>query len=377
METISEYVNDGNRNYLKVSCGEVNRKKYPYRMITENEIKGLLPCRARVINGDTYMYYEIQSKQAMYYRYEIKEITYDALKDFFFYFCLLGEELEKYLLDIHEVMFDEKYIYQNMESGEVGFLYLPDGICERKSFASFMEYIVKRVNHKDSKAVETSYRLYDLSRRDHICMEDIKKLFEEEEKSQNMDTYLPPAPQKIQVAENTVWEEETTFDAGSFSEGKEKKKKMHLPLLSAFGKKKSKPEKMLWEMPEEETWEPTDKQLPIQEETKESYGETVFFEPEPENVLCGLGKYDKILIKLEHFPFSIGKLKEEADYVLKDSSVSRLHVRFYQQDKSVYIVDMNSTNGTFKNGFRIPPNEKMLLEEGDEIAIGKIRFCYR
>ena len=109
----------------------------------------------------------------------------------------------------------------------------------------------------------------------------------------------------------------------------------------------------------------------------ENYGKTVFMEPEPENILCGLGKNEKIVIKLEKFPFSIGKIKEEADYVLKDNSVSRLHARLYQEGKSIYLMDLNSTNGTYKNGFKIPPNEKILLEEGDEIIFGKIRFCYR
>ena len=80
---------------------------------------------------------------------------------------------------------------------------------------------------------------------------------------------------------------------------------------------------------------------------------------------------------MNKFPFTIGKLKEEADFILKDNSISRIHARFYQEKKEIYIMDLNSTNGTCKNGFRIPANQKVLVEEGDELTFGKIRFHYR
>ena len=108
MEKETEYISDGNHNYLRINCGEERKNTYPYKMITENTIKGLLPCRMRVVNGNTYLYYEIQSRQTLYYRYEIKEMDYDALKNIFFHLCLLGDELEKYFLDFNNIYFDVK-----------------------------------------------------------------------------------------------------------------------------------------------------------------------------------------------------------------------------------------------------------------------------
>lgn len=49
---------------------------------------------------------------------------------------------------------------------------------EEDSFAEFMEYIVKKVDHKDSRAVQVSYKLYDLSRREHVSVKEIWALFE-------------------------------------------------------------------------------------------------------------------------------------------------------------------------------------------------------
>lgn len=433
MEKEAEYISDGNHNYLRINCGEERKNTYPYKMITENTIKGLLSCRMRVVNGNTYLYYEIQSRQTLYYRYEIKEMDYDALKNIFFHLCLLGDELEKYFLDFNDISFDEKYIFQDIETGETAFLFLPGEGQEKNHFAEFMEYIVKRVNHKDAKAVQTAYQLYDLSRQSHILVREIRQLFEEEEKidfqadkkgyeteqitgenqifqseegKEEWEWMLPEDKTETEKAKwsdilipavlcvmltvlvcirlsfTLTYAEETIWIAGLIVNiGLSlvyivyrfwAKKKGTSPICeqeSVMHKAKSIPD--VPEQEKEPEWQYTG------QEKENVYGETVFFEPEPENILCGLGKYEKLIIKLDHFPFSVGKLKEETDYVLKDNSVSRLHARFYREDKTVYLMDLNSTNGTYKNGFRIPSNEKILLEEGDEIIFGKVRFCYR
>ncbi|MDE6700150.1 MAG: FHA domain-containing protein, partial [Acetatifactor sp.] len=80
---------------------------------------------------------------------------------------------------------------------------------------------------------------------------------------------------------------------------------------------------------------------------------------------------------LEKENVTIGKQKGEVDLVLEDESVSRLHARIYVEDRIVYLEDLNSTNGTFKNGLRLQPYEKRRLEEGDEVRFGKLLFIYR
>lgn len=457
MEKVAEYISDGSHNYLRINCGEERKDTYPYKMITENAIKGLLPCRIRVVNGSTYLYYEIQSRQSFYYRYEMKEIDYEVLKNLFFHLCLLGDELEKYFLDFNDISFDENYIFQDMESGDTAFLFLPDKGVKRRSFAEFMEYLVRKVNHKDAKAVQTAYQLYDLSRQEHILVKEIRRLFEEEEKSafqtqkeerNIIDSELreerkSPGGEEQQCyrteerrEKEESWKWENSEEKAETERAKWSEILIPVFLCVAFTvlvciklsvkltyseetvliagfvvviglfiaytvyriwtKREKKKETVKTSIRENDNyyeWEdmkaeyyksPAEAKTEteqvwqyMREEKEENYGATVFLEQEPENILCGLGKYEKFVIKLEHFPFSVGKLKEETDYVLKDNSVSRLHARLYQENRAIYIVDLNSTNGTYKNGFRIPSNEKVRLEEGDEIVFGKVRFCYR
>lgn len=117
-----------------------------------------------------------------------------------------------------------------------------------------------------------------------------------------------------------------------------------------------------------------------QEETKARYGETVFMDLRKQKMeykLYALDKKNKKHIELTQFPFTIGKMAGCVDCVLADDSISRLHARIEKQDEKVFLTDMNSTNGTYKNGLRMEPSETVELEPGDEIRFGKLNYCYR
>ncbi len=66
-----------------------------------------------------------------------------------------------------------------------------------------------------------------------------------------------------------------------------------------------------------------------------------------------------------------------SDLVLLDYSASRVHARIVQENEVFYLEDLNSTNGTYKNGLRMQPYEKRKLESGDELKFGKTEYIYR
>ncbi|MFL6469005.1 MAG: FHA domain-containing protein [Pyrinomonadaceae bacterium] len=60
-----------------------------------------------------------------------------------------------------------------------------------------------------------------------------------------------------------------------------------------------------------------------------------------------------------------------------DSKVSRKHARIVRRNGAYFIEDLGSTNGTFVNrGRRLLPGTPQVLNEGDEIIVGKtfLRF---
>ena len=110
---------------------------------------------------------------------------------------------------------------------------------------------------------------------------------------------------------------------------------------------------------------------------EEEYGRTVYLEDQSRERTRGLYRENgELAVKIEKLPFVIGKKREEVDYVLEDRSVSRIHARILEEEGRIYLEDLNSTNGTFKNGLRMQPYEKRRLEKGDELRFGKAEYTF-
>lgn len=62
----------------------------------------------------------------------------------------------------------------------------------------------------------------------------------------------------------------------------------------------------------------------------------------------------------------------EADIVLDNPSVSRIHAVVEMENGENYLTDIGSTNGSWVNGERI--SSRTWLKSGDEIMIGKFQM---
>lgn len=75
---------------------------------------------------------------------------------------------------------------------------------------------------------------------------------------------------------------------------------------------------------------------------------------------------EEIAFEGEQISFGRGS---EADQKIDDDGLSRLHATIYREGEQFWIVDENSTNGSFVNGERVNPHGTALLD-GDTIKIG-------
>lgn len=117
-----------------------------------------------------------------------------------------------------------------------------------------------------------------------------------------------------------------------------------------------------------------------EQEQQKGYSKTIFMDVKMQDIeykLYALDNKNKRHIELTKFPFTIGKMAGCVDFVLTDDSISRLHARIEKQGDKIFLTDMNSMNGTYKNGLRMEPSETVEIEPGDEIRFGKLNYCYR
>jgi hypothetical protein len=76
------------------------------------------------------------------------------------------------------------------------------------------------------------------------------------------------------------------------------------------------------------------------------------------------------------------ELKQNLDIDLigyggRQHGISRLHAAFRRKGHLLAIVDLNSTNGTYRNGVRLLPGQMHFLLNGDEVCFGKMLFHIR
>jgi len=91
----------------------------------------------------------------------------------------------------------------------------------------------------------------------------------------------------------------------------------------------------------------------------------------------------KILPLTSKNEFILGRLTEDSPilpdidltpYRASASGVSRLHAVIKRRENKVMVMDLSSSNGTYINGRRIPPDVEETLRHGDIVALGALQI---
>jgi pSer/pThr/pTyr-binding forkhead associated (FHA) protein len=85
------------------------------------------------------------------------------------------------------------------------------------------------------------------------------------------------------------------------------------------------------------------------------------------------GSHEGKEIGLTTDKFLVGR-SESCQLRPKSESVSRKHCIIVIRDNRVLIQDLNSRNGTYVNDNRLPTDKAKVLNPGDQIRIGKLKF---
>lgn len=121
--------------------------------------------------------------------------------------------------------------------------------------------------------------------------------------------------------------------------------------------------------------------VPVEEENSD-------FEEENENTVilasageknCFLRAEDSVRyqdIELIEYPFFFGKLRTQVNSRIESPAVSRFHAKIEHLGEEYYLVDLNSTNGTFLNGERLKGQERRKLAPMDRIRFADVGYYF-
>ena len=388
----TEFVRSLNCNYERILLEKKpEEKKYQYCMLSRGGIKGLLSCNLRYINGLAYLYYDISSKQSVGQLFENKTMNRGWIKDFFWSLEQIRLELSRFLLDEQNVLWYPQQIFQDLENNIFSFLYVPyyEG---SNGFQQLLEFMVEHIDYEDESLVECIYKVYeqyDKAGETYLqkqVFEDIKlldsvKAVADVEEEPGSIYREPPVEERVsrtaRADEQSKIHLEQNEVKSNEAELLDKREKKGLFSLFEGHRKRDRDSREAYQ----DSMQLAMKGYAVAEETiyEEDWGRTTYVEEsllqaEPIHRLCT--REGRLMAELNTGVLTIGKKRDEVDCVLEDLSVSRIHARILKEQEAVYLEDLNSTNGTFKNGLRLQPYEKKRLEEGDEIRLGKVTLIY-
>lgn len=435
MERI-EFANDLCCNYLTIPY-EGGESDFALRMMTENVTNTFLPLELRRLDGEIFLYYNISGMQNMEILYGEKPIDRKTFLAFIRQLHEAMEESRELFLPGDGICLEPFMLFWDLGAEKWKFTYIPEGDKRadrevQKEREKLAEFLVTHIDYDDRDLTETVYRFYE-----EICAGKMYPgLFgksttlenagerEEEDKAEEERPEIVNAPDmrewEFEAPDGEDAERETAAEnghgsgkmrlisgvllcaslAGTLAAGRIMPD-MLLPggvvsaLLAFFffmtaAKRKNRDKHTAcgsetfssekWDdglyktagMPEEFREEETGEENKTEEKT-------VFMDirKEQERKLYGIGKFRQQNIFLDKLPCLVGKDKALVDHMIADISVSRMHAKFFAADNAVWMQDLNSTNGTYHNGLRLQPNEKVVLEAEDEIGLGKVQFVFR
>ncbi len=429
-----EYIRLMSRNYLQIRCyRQQSEETFQYRMLTSEPIKGLLPCKEREVNGARYLLYDISSMQNLQSTYAEKKMDFAAFYQLIFSLKRAVKKLEEYLLDPANLLLCPEFMYLDIDTREMAFLYYPYSMDSDDTRKDFYTFLLLVVDHEDDELTELVYELYEKAE----GMQSLSWLEEVYQQLGRIQEGRDGCMEKAQVQpEKNPFENEALFtnsevqdnrvydDCKNFRVEKPvswRKRVLHIlclyvcavvlllylvysnfiltaaetaiivgtlvvltggaVFLMYLRLKKEDTEDVKTSEKEESFTGCAEFGKRIEEvPVEDDYGKTIMLsaeENEIENKLYRIGKKGHETIELKKFPFTIGKKEGAVDAVLTDSSVSRMHARFFEQNHTLYLEDLNSTNGTYKNGRMLAPHEKVEILPEDEIRFGKLSFLYR
>lgn len=373
----TEYVRNLNCNYERVLLEEKpEENRYQYCILSRGGIRFLLPCSLRYINGDAFLYYDISSKQNMTQMFEGRTIKREWMKDFLWGMERMQQELGRYLLEEHNIVWSPEHIYQDLEKNDFYFMYVPY-YHKNSDFKALLDFWVEHIDYEDEALVEFVYEQHEQydSAGDACINRQIFENYKEVEKKEK-------ERQKVTVPKPVETPDFSDFQIPEAIPEPLDKRKGLFSLLTGYRKRQNSVsyQEILQQQVSMQTLGAVSEEIAYgkgEAKEGEEYGKTIYLEQQREQSRGLYRDNGELAVRIDKLPFVIGKKKEEVDYVLEDRSASRLHARILEDNGCIYLEDLNSTNGTFKNGLRMQPYEKRRLEKDDELRFGREEYIFQ
>lgn len=429
------YSGDAFHTYMVISSEEWGDNEDEEKMMSNQSTHVLLPFQIQRLNDRKNYCYDISGRMEFRSYIERKQADRSMIKSVIRFIIGLDQAVEEYLLMPDGLLLQPECMYFEMPEANLRAAYIPGRKEDfSKQLKELTAWLLENTYHGDREGVLLAYELYKRVQQENFLPGQLKELLREEKKENvqeelDMDinkTFVEEASERVQQKEE-VYADSKETTGKKLIEGKKAITGKILvgsvvgaaivsyicgwtgQLLQAAGitvsaewvtavfilgagisvlygllSRRSGPKEV-----KEEGKDPDQHDLfegggvyAFTDETGDDLWNTdenrtmILSHSEDQIRLLSLDKKTAPDLVLERFPCMVGSLQAEGVYVIPVRGISRKHARIEKTEKGIYLIDLNSTNGTRINGEELKKNEKRRLMAEDIIEFAGVRYMF-
>lgn len=432
-----QYHKEGLHQYVYFPIGTPPEGGYINQLFQYHQVPGFLNYEIKELNNQYYIYYLLKYKTSIGFLKDYLSFGEDVVEEMVRSIIDILGKAKNYLLSYQHIIWSADYVFINVETGQLQFCYCPVPL-DNNDLCSFLSELLRLVGKKNESAMILLLELYNcitepgfqekqLSdfwknnldyKKQEKTDEDIKskEIIYEKKPEDVMDGKELQQNKNHAITKEIIWnvsviilgiinvlvlcllltgildnqyfpvmivlfillcirlgisilekqEDETDIIMKEYFHKIEDIEEQHKEKSIVYNQNKKNKEdenqKAVYGETTVLTMEDSEKEMLVVEE----------FPKEMYLLPCEKNQYP--ILEIKHHSVVIGCMREHCDYVLEGRGVSRLHAKIMRVDTMLYLLDLNSTNGTFLNGERLESGKDYLLEKGDVVAFSQIEF---
>ena len=295
------------------------------KMLINNDIEGIINMELRYEDSKKCFYYNTKGMMSVKDYLNIKVADYNFL--FNVYDGILKSLIkgESYFIKEENYVVKPEYLYLNRTDNKIMVCCIPWDKCDfQKDILELTSYFLKVTDHKDKKAVEFIYGIYDILMNEGFLYDNI---------NQYINSFISNKEVHLQ-------EEVAHVNSGMLIDKKECKIKNNVYGLAICGNYK----------------------------TENMFGGKIL----PEKIMMGC-KESSVVYNGTEDGYVVGRSKE-SDIYIPFMQISRSHAMVYQEGDGINIIDMGSSNGTYINGKKISAHVTIHCKVNDIVTFANIKY---
>lgn len=429
MEIVQEFTG----RYMKVTL-EKKAGEFGENILRYNEIDGILGAQVQQVDNSPQYLYEIGDRISLAELFQRGQMTAEGLKELINQLLLLFERAKEYLLDEKDLILISEYAFYDEKKRKLSVAYL-DGYGRevRQGISELMESCMNYMNHRDKELIFLVYGLHKMSKEENFSVHRLKEMAGEKETGDN--EAWQPLVWEAGEENDTKGTEDAVCDSGGISRKppekqrqqpekgqqnspvhKDRRRYIKIGMYAVAGififaaaiysevltkPASGKPDMLKAvilagalvmaegylivkeremagggkERSKAGAQSADDKTTVLLESGSdatvvldERNVQPLYFDLIPED-------WQREEIRVRKSPFFIGKSPEKADAIIGDGEISRVHAKLVVEEEGIYVIDQESTNGTYVNGKRLVPWERKKIGREDRIGFSSV--CYR